>query len=74
MKRALIVGGANGIGLSIATELAKSKMCEKVYIVDKAVLSEEYHNIKFEYHQLDLTSNDYSIFDSFTDIFSVIRF
>ena len=68
MKRALVVGGANGIGLSIATELAKSNVCEKIYIVDKAVLAEEYYNEKFEYHQFDLTSNDYSIFDSFTDI------
>lgn len=68
MKRALVVGGANGIGLSIATELAKSNICEKVYIVDKAVLVQEYYNEKFEYHHFDLTSNDYSIFDSFTDI------
>ena len=48
MKRALVVGGANGIGLSIATELAKSNVCEKIYIVDKAVLAEEYYNEKFK--------------------------
>lgn len=68
MKRALVVGGANGIGLSIATELAKREECEKVYVVDRAVLSEENHNIKFEYHQFDLTSSDYSFFDRFDDI------
>ena len=39
MKRALVVGGANGIGLSIATELAARQDVEKVYIVDKAALS-----------------------------------
>ena len=41
MKRVLVIGGANGIGLSIATELAKREECEKVYIVDKAQLAEE---------------------------------
>ena len=68
MKKALIVGGANGIGLSIATELAKRNDCEKVYIVDKLELSEDYNNDKFEYYQFDLTSNDYSFFDRFNDI------
>ena len=68
MKRALIVGGANGIGLSIATELAKCEECEKVYIVDKSVIDKENDNSKFEYHQFDLTCSDYSFFDSFDDI------
>lgn len=68
MRRALVVGGANGIGLSIATELAKRDDCEKVYIVDKSTLAEENINQKFEYFQFDLTSNDYSFFDRFIDI------
>lgn len=68
MKRALVVGGANGIGLSIATELAKRKDCEKIYIVDKSELSKDYYNAKFECYQFDLTSNDYSFFDRFNDI------
>lgn len=68
MKRALIVGGANGIGLSIATELAKREDCEKVYIVDKSVLDEEVNEAKFEYFQFDLTNNDYSFFKQFHDI------
>ena len=68
MKKALIVGGANGIGLSIATELAKRKDCEKIYIVDKSELSKDYNNKKFECYQFDLTSNDYSFFDRFNDI------
>lgn len=68
MKKALIVGGANGIGLSIATELAKRKDCEKIYIVDKSELSKDYNNEKFECYQFDLTSNDYSFFDRFNDI------
>ena len=68
IKRILVVGGANGIGLSIATELAKQEAVEKVYIVDKAPLAEEYNNPKFEAFQFDLTSEDYSFFDRFTDI------
>ena len=68
IKRILVVGGANGIGLSIATELAKRDEVEKVYIVDKASLSEEFNNSKFESFQFDLTNEDYSFFDRFTDI------
>lgn len=68
MKKALVVGGANGIGLSIATELAKRTDVERVYIVDKVILSEEFANDKFENFQFDLTQEDYSIFDKFQDI------
>ena len=67
MKKALIVGGANGIGLAIATELACRKECEKVYIVDKATVPAEYRNPKFEEHLFDLTSDDYALFDQFQD-------
>ena len=68
MKRALVVGGANGMGLSIATELAAREGIEKVYIVDKAAISNEFMNPKFEGQQFDLTQEDYSIFDKFQDI------
>ena len=68
IKKILVVGGANGIGLSIATELAKRNSLEKVYIVDKTPLAEEYNNTKFEAFQFDLTNEDYSFFDRFTDI------
>lgn len=68
MKNALVVGGTNGIGLSIATELANRSDVEKVYIVDKAPLSDEFTNDKFEVYQFDLTQEDYSIFDKFQDI------
>ena len=64
----LIIGGANGIGLSIATELAKRAEVEKVYIVDKVSLVEEFANSKFESFQFDLTNEDYSFFDRFADI------
>ncbi len=68
MKRALVVGGANGIGLSIATELAKRADIETIYIVDKAILKDEYRNDKFVFFQFDLTNDDYSFFDRFADI------
>lgn len=68
ITRILVVGGANGMGLGIATELAKRDSIEKVYIVDKAPLSEECTHSKFESFQFDLTNEDYSFFDRFADI------
>ena len=68
IKRTLVVGGANGIGLSIAKELASRETTEKVYIVDKAILADEYKEDKIEYYQFDLTAEDYSFFDRFSDI------
>ena len=72
MKRALVVGGANGIGLSIATELAKREDCEKVYIVDRVSVSAENRHPKFEYFQFNLTSENYSFFNRFADIDTLI--
>ena len=72
MKRVLVVGGANGIGLSIAKVLTAKYEIEKVYIVDKAELASEYQEDKIESYQFDLTSNDYSIFDRFNDINGLI--
>lgn len=68
LNKILVVGGANGIGLSIATEFAKRDEVEKVYIVDKAPLAKEFAHIKFESFQFDLTNEDYSFFDRFTDV------
>lgn len=68
MKRILIVGGANGIGLSIAKTLAVSDETEKIYIVDKLPLKEEYKDSKLESFLFDLVSDDYSFFDRFNDI------
>ena len=68
IKRVLVVGGASGIGLSIAEELASRDTTEKVYVVDKAPFPEEYQHPKIEACQFDLTSSDYSLFDRFDDI------
>lgn len=72
MKKILVVGGANGIGLSIAKVLTSRDTTEKVYIIDKAPLAEEYKEAKIESYQFDLTSEDYSIFDRFQDIDGLI--
>ena len=68
MKNALIVGGANGIGLSIATELAKRSDIQVVNIIDKAQVVDEFYNPKFKCYQFDLTQENYEIFDNFQDI------
>lgn len=68
MKKVLIVGGANGIGLSIAKQLTAKDAIERVYIIDKAPLEDEYKEEKIVSLQFDLTDSDYSIFDRFSDI------
>lgn len=68
IKRILVVGGANGIGLSIAQELASRDTTEKVYIVDKVAPLEQYNHPKIDSFQFDLTSADYTFFDRFVDI------
>ena len=72
MKRMLVVGGANGIGLAIALEMAGRDTTEKVYVVDKAQLQPEYYHSKISSFQFDLTSDDYSFFDQFDDIDSLM--
>lgn len=68
IKRILVVGGANGIGLAIAHEMASRESTEKVYVVDKAPFMEEYTHPKIQSFLFDLTNEDYSFFDRFDDI------
>lgn len=68
IKKIIVVGGANGIGLAIAHELAKRETTEKVYVVDKALFHEQYAHPKIESYQFDLTAADYSFFDRFEDV------
>lgn len=72
MKKALIVGGANGIGLSIATQLSRNKDYDKVYILDKLQIKKEFLNPKFDAIQFDLSCEDYSIFDGFKDVDTLV--
>lgn len=68
MKRILVVGGANGIGLAIAQVLARKENTEKVFVVDKASFADGYRHEKIESIQFDLTCNDYSVFERYRDI------
>ena len=63
IKRILIVGGANGIGLSIAQEIASRKTTEEVYVVDKVPMQERYTHPKIKSYKFHLTPDDYSFFD-----------
>ena len=72
MKRILIVGGAGGIGLAIARQMVLKPSCEKVYIVDKQPLDQSYANPKVESFIFDLGNEDYSFFDRFQDIDSLM--
>lgn len=72
MKRMLVVGGANGIGLAIAQEMANRFTTDKVYIVDKVPLQEQYIHQKIMSFQFDLTTEDFSFFNRFNDIDSLM--
>ena len=68
MKNALIVGGANGIGLAIAHVLAAREDVERIHIVDKANILDVNMHPKFVPYIFDLEHGDYAIFDNFQDI------
>lgn len=65
---ALVVGGASGIGLAIAFQLAERADCRVVHIVDRAQVPEDMRHDKFECHRFDLTSSDYAFFDRFKHV------
>ena len=64
MKKALIVGGANGIGLSVACTLQDY---DQVIIIDK-VKPDIALPRHICYEQFDLRNADYSIFDRYHDV------
>ena len=72
MQKILVVGGAKGIGLSMDHVMANREETEKVYVIDKAALAEEFQHKKIESLQFDLTNQDYSIFDQYQDIDGLI--
>lgn len=72
MKRVLIIGGANGIGLSIAHVLATRDDIEIIYILDRSNVVDEYKHPKFINKVFDLENEDYSVFDTYGDIDTLI--
>jgi len=69
MKReALIVGGSNGIGLSIAQELRGYHI---INIVDKKKPDIALDS-RYKFRQFDLLDSDYSLFDEFENIDTLI--
>lgn len=68
MRHALVIGGANGIGLAVATLLAEDERFGRVSIVDRQEVAAEFCHPKFKSHILDLRSGDYTLFDTFTDV------
>lgn len=65
MKKALIIGGANGIGLAIALQLSDY---DHVYIIDKVEPSIAVLPTHISFEVFDLKSQDYSIFNRYQDI------
>lgn len=72
MKKVLIVGGSNGIGLAISQFLARKDDVEKVYILDKKPLDDKYRSKKIDARLFDLTLDDFSILNGITDIDGLI--
>jgi short-subunit dehydrogenase len=72
MSRVLVVGGANGIGLAMATALAERRECDRVYIVDRVAVAAEHANAKFHFTQFDLMSDDFALFEGFEDVDTLI--
>lgn len=65
MKKALIIGGSNGIGLAIAVEL--SKLCSSLIIADKVEPEINLpENMKFD--KINLLNNDFKFLEKYNDI------
>ena len=72
MRRALVVGGANGIGLALATLLAEDEGFDRIYIIDRTEVAAEFRDSKFDFTCFDLRAEDYTLLDSYTDIDTLI--
>ncbi len=69
-ETALVVGGSNGIGLAIVLQLLE-RGYKKIYIVDRVEPDCDINN-SIEFVRFNLLMDDYSIFDKFIDIDTLI--
>lgn len=67
--KALVVGGSNGIGLSIVENLLNCGY-EQIYVVDRYILKQEYENVKFI--RYNLINDDLDFLDEISDIDTLI--
>lgn len=68
MKKALVIGGSNGIGLAISMRLLKTY--DKVIIADRS--SPAVENEKIEYLPVNLAESDYQILENYYDVQTLI--
>lgn len=70
MNKVLIVGGSNGIGLSIALELQKKDL--QIHVLDKVSndIFQQFDNINYRY--VNLLSNDFSFLEDYQNIDTLI--
>jgi glycerol-3-phosphate cytidylyltransferase len=69
-KRALVVGGSNGIGLSIVNQLLKRNYSH-VYIIGRSQPDISFDD-RVEFIRFNLLNDDYSVFDHINDIDTLI--
>lgn len=69
-RRALVVGGSNGIGLGIVLQLVEREY-EKIYIIDREEPDCQINN-HIDYVKFNLLYDEYSLFDKFPDIDTLI--
>lgn len=69
MKKALVIGGSNGIGLSLV-DILLGKGYDKIVIADRETpcINEK----RIEYLKINLADCDYSVFDNYQDIDTLI--
>jgi short-subunit dehydrogenase len=64
MRKALVIGGSNGIGLSIVKNL---QGYDKIYIIDR-LMPDMQMSGNISYEKFDLRTQDYSIFEKYKDV------